>query len=341
MSSPHPSGRIRWAVACLAVAASAALPVATAGAATDAKARVIVQVDGGSSVAAAKARVRAAGGKVTADLSLVNGFAATVPASAADSLEDAAGIHAVTPDSVVEPQKVKADKLKTAFPASVNAPQAWNYTGIEATGKGVGVAVIDTGIAGDLPDFEQIGPSTDSRVVASVVTNPDAKSARDAYGHGTHVAGIIAGNSNERPDGDPLQGKYIGIAPEANLISVKVADDDGNATVLDVIRGLEFVIEHKAEYNIRVVNLSLESAEPGSYKTDPLDAAVEAAWFKGIVVVAAAGNRGSEDNAVSYAPGNDPFVISVGAIDDDGSKADGDDARPKWSSRGKTKVGYN
>ena len=96
-----------------------------------------------------------------------------------------------------------------------------------------------------------------------------------------------------------------------------------------MIRGLEFVVDHKAEYNIRVVNLSLESSTPGSYKTDPLDAAVEAAWFKGIVVVAAAGNRGSQDGAVSYAPGNDPYVITVGAIDDDGSKADGDDAPPE------------
>ncbi len=110
--------------------------------------------------------------------------------------------------------------------------------------------------------------------------------------------------------------------------------------MLDVIRGLEFVVDHKADYNIRVVNLSLESSTPSSYKTDPLDAAVEAAWFKGIVVVAAAGNRGSQNGAVSYAPGNDPFVITVGAIDDDGSKADGDDARPSWSSRGMTKDGY-
>ena len=97
--------------------------------------------------------------------------------------------------------------------------------------------------------------------------------------------------------------------------------------MLDVIRGLQFVVDHKADYNIRVVNLSLEAATPGSYKTDPLDAAVENAWFNGIVVVAAAGNRGSAPDAVSYAPGNDPYVITVGAVDDGKSKADGDDAR--------------
>ncbi len=98
----------------------------------------------------------------------------------------------------------------------------------------------------------------------------------------------------------------MGVAPGANLISIKASDDDGNATVLDVIAGIQFAVDHKADYNIRVLNLSLESSASESYKTDPLDAAVEAAWFKGIFVVAAAGNRGPGDDAVSHAPGNDP-----------------------------------
>ena len=111
-----------------------------------------------------------------------------------------------------------------------------------------------------------------------------------------------------------MRGRYVGIAPDANLISVKVSDDQGEASVLDVIYGLQFVVDNKAAYNIRVVNLSLESTTPGSYKTDPLDAAVEAAWFKGIVVVTAAGNRGTAEDAVSYAPANDPYVIAVPPI---------------------------
>src|SRR6185436_12786007 len=139
---------------------------------------------------------------------------------------------------------------------------------------------------------------------------------------------------------DPLRGRYVGIAPDANLISVKVSDDQGEASVLDVIYGLQFVVDNKAAYNIRVVNLSLESTAPGSYRTDPLDAAVEAAWFKGIVVVTAAGNRGSAEDAVSRAPGNDPYVITVGAYDDQASNADGDDSRPAWSSRGITADGF-
>jgi serine protease AprX len=201
------------------------------------------------------------------------------------------------------------------------------------------VAVIDTGIAGGMPDFRSPGSSA-SRVIASAVTNPDARTPGDTYGHGTHVAGIIAGNGWARSSSDPVRGKYVGIAPDANLVSVKVSDDDGDATVLDVIYGLQFVVDNKAAYNIRVVNLSLESSAPGSYKTDPLDAAVESAWFKGIVVVAAAGNRGSAPDAVSYAPGNDPYAITVGAYDDQASLLDGDDSRPAWSSRGTTADGF-
>jgi serine protease AprX len=172
-----------------------------------------------------------------------------------------------------------------------------------------------------------------------VVTNPDATTATDRYGHGTHVAGILAGNGLNRSATDPLRGKYIGIAPDASLISVKASDDTGAATVLDVIYGLQFVVEHKADYNIRVVNLSLESSQPQSYKTDPLDAAVEAAWLHGIVVVAASGNRGTAPDAVGYAPGNDPFAISVGAVDDQGTKPQKDDKIPAWTSHGTTQDG--
>src|SRR5205807_3596806 len=125
---------------------------------------------------------------------------------------------------------------------------------------------------------------------------------------------IIAGNSTNRPASDPLNGDYAGVAPEANLISIKAADEHGDATVLDVIYGLQFAVDNKDAYNIRVVNLSLESTQAQSYKTDPLDAAAEAAWFNGIVVVAAAGNRGTAPDAVNYAPGNDPYVVSVGGL---------------------------
>jgi serine protease AprX len=211
---------------------------------------------------------------------------------------------------------------------------------MSATGKGVGVAVVDTGIAGDQADFRKSQSDSTSRVIASAVTNPSAKNEGDSYGHGTHIAGIVAGNGNNRATSDPLSGKYVGVAPDANLINVKVSDEKGEATVLDVLYGLQFVIDFKDTYNIRVVNLSLESTQAESYKTDPLDAAAEAAWFNGIVVVAAAGNRGTSSDAVGYAPGNDPYVISVGSVDDQGTKNTLDDSLSSWSSRGTTQDGY-
>ena len=336
MNKPIAPGRIRWAVTCLAIAAAALVP-ATAEA-RDRHVEVIVQMDAGHRAAEGEAAVRAAGGEVTGDLPIINGFAAELTSGAAEALEAADGVKAVTVDNAVKPQGISLTRLQTAYPASVDAPQLWNYS-TNVTGRGVGVAIIDTGVAGGMPDFRATGSSS-SRVVANAVTNPDARTPGDAYGHGTHVAGIIGGNGWNRSLTDPLRGKYVGIAPEANLISVKVSDDQGEASVLDVIYGLQFVVDNKAAYNIRVVNLSLESTAPGSYKTDPLDAAVESAWLKGLVVVAAAGNRGTDADAVQYAPGNDPYAISVGALDDQASQADGDDSRASWSSRGVTQDGF-
>ena len=163
----------------------------------------------------------------------------------------------------------------------------------------------------------------------------------DTYGHGTHVAGIIAGNSDYRSPSDPLRGKFAGVAPDANLVSVKVSDDSGNATVLDVIYGLQFAVDHQKTYNIRVVNMSLDSTTPQSYKLDPLDAAVESAWFHGLVVVVAAGNRGNDPDAVQYAPANDPYVVTVGAVDTNGTVTPRDDVIPGWSSRGTTQDGFD
>ena len=236
--------------------------------------------------------------------------------------------------SIRPPRDLDPSRLETAYPFSVLAPQSWAM----ATGEGVGVAVIDTGIDGALPDFAD--ENGDSRVVAAVVTNPDAKTAADTYGHGTHVAGIIAGDSGRRDVVDPAWAKYIGIAPRANLIAIKASDDEGRGTILDAIYGLQFAVDHKDEFNIRVVNLSLSSTVAESYKTDPLDAAVESAYFHGILVVAAAGNRGAAADATAYAPANDPFALSVGAVDDQGTAERTDDATAEWSSAGVTQDGF-
>ena len=132
----------------------------------------------------------------------------------------------------------------------------------------------------------------------------------------------------------------MGIAPGANLISVKVSDEDGNSDVLDVIYGLQFAVDHKTEHNIRVINLSLSSTVAESYLTDPLDAAVEQAWNAGIVVVAAAGNEGTQEDALTYAPANDPYVISVGSVNDRNTRTVLDDLLSPWSSRGTTQDGF-
>jgi serine protease AprX len=303
----------------------------------DMRVEVIVQLDQGVSRTAAAPLVRELGGKVTRDLHIINAVAAELPAAGAAELASRPEVRAVSPNAGTKPQAI-GDGLATSYNASVQAPHLWNNYG--GSGRGVGVAVVDTGIAGDLPDFRVSATDQRSRVIGSAVIHPDATTATDKYGHGTHVAGIIAGDSRNRDEGDPLKGRYMGVAPKANLVSIKVSDDDGNATVLDVIAGIQFAVDHKADYNIRVLNLSLESTATESYKTDPLDAAVEAAWFKGIFVVAAAGNRGPGGDAVSHAPGNDPYIVSVGAVDDQGTKEIADDVPTSWSSRGTTQDGF-
>jgi serine protease AprX len=298
---------------------------------------VIVQLAPGTTRGQAGPLVQKLGGRVTRDLHIIHAVVATLPAAAARELAARREVRAVSLNGAVKPRW--GETLATSFNQSIQSNQVWSGPGADATGEGIGVAVVDTGIAGDLPDFRSSSTDKTSRVVASAVVNPDAQSAGDSYGHGTHVAGIIAGDSNNRSYGDPLRGRYSGVAPDANLISIKASDEAGNSTVLDVIYGIQFAVDHKDDFNIRVLNLSLESTVAESYKTDPLDAAVESAWLKGIVVVAAAGNRGTDADAVNYAPGNDPYAISVGAVDDQGTKWNSDDRLATWSSRGTTQDG--
>jgi serine protease AprX len=298
---------------------------------------VIVQMTAGAKRTAAAPLIAKLGGRVTRDLHIINAVVAKLPAAGARELAAQPGVRAVSLNGAVK-SSARGEKLSTSFNQSIQAPYLWNTFG--GTGRGVGVAVIDTGIAGDLPDFRTSNSDKRSRVIGSAVVNPDATTAGDRYGHGTHVAGIIAGDSEGRDLGDTKKGRFSGVAPGANLVSIKVSDDDGNTSVLDVIAGIQFAMDHKAEYNIRVMNLSLESTVAESYKTDPLDAAVEAAWFDGIFVVAAAGNRGPGEGNVRYAPGNDPYIVTVGAVDDRGTKEIADDVPATWSSRGTTQDGF-
>jgi serine protease AprX len=283
----------------------------------------------------ADALVATAGGTIVHRLSIIEGVSARMSAAGAMRIAGEPGVRYVSLDA---PVRTSADEGSSTYADTTWAPDTTlttTTTIARPTGKGVTVAVIDTGIAGDQPDF--LGDDGTSRVVASVVLNSAAKTAYDTVGHGTHIAGLIAGNGTRRNDG--LRGKYLGAAPDAKLVSVKVSDDEGNTSVGDVINGLQFVVEYKDQLGIRIANLSLNSSVAEPAATDPLDAAAEVAWMNGITVVASAGNRGTAADAVGYAPGNDPFVISVGASDDQDTRGYGDDVMPGWSSIGRTQSG--
>jgi serine protease AprX len=155
------------------------------------------------------------------------------------------------------------------------------------------------------------------------------------YGHGTHVAGIIGGN------GSASSGTYKGVAPAANLINLKTSDAFGMTYESDVVAAMQWAYNNKAAYNIRVVNLSMNSTVAQSYHTSPLSAAVEILWFNGIVVVVSAGNNGTAAGpSTLYPPANDPFVITVGASEDKGTASLTDDTLAVFSAYGTTGDGF-
>jgi serine protease AprX len=215
--------------------------------------------------------------------------------------------------------------LLTTYPVDTGATRAWSASdGHVETGAKVTVATIDSGI--DVAHTDLSGQ------VLAVNVNRHTQSAADGYGHGTHVAGIINGH-------DPA-GQYLGIAPSASLVSVKVADDSGMANESDLLRGLEWVFLNRDKLKIRALNLSVSTTVPQSYATSPINAAVEHLWRDGVTVVTSAGNLGAAEDAVWYAPGNDPYVITVGCLDENETAAPGDDSLCPISSRGVTLDGF-
>jgi serine protease AprX len=225
----------------------------------------------------------------------------------------------------------------SAYREVVGAEALWQRTGLD--GQGVTVAVVDSGIS-DHIDLHQeannVNQAADSssRIIDSVVFGW-YDTPVDEYAHGSHVAGIIAGNGNAS------KGEYKGIAPGVNLLNVRVSNEYGLTYLSDVIDSLQWIYENKDIYNIRIVNLSLTSTAPESYHTSPLDAAVEILWFNGITVVVAAGNNGTIDGPVTiYPPANDPFVITVGAVEDRGTPGLDDDFVGTFSAYGTTESGF-
>jgi len=290
--------------------------------------RVIVQAHEGAGVLTER-EVARAGGTVTRDLPVINGMAVTLPAAAVAKLSAASGVRAISLDRPVRVQagggSASADSVYRKVVRADDASRA-GYTG-----SGVTVALIDTGIAEVADLAGRVLPITDDITGASspCVNLSGDQGCGDAYGHGTFIAGIIAGS------GAASNGLYKGVAPGANLVSVKIAGRDGSSDVSNVIAGIQWAVSFKDRYGIKVLNLSLGTDGTQSYRTDPLNYAVEKAWESGMAVVVAASNRGPAAGTIAK-PGDDPWVITVGAIDDHGTPGLGDDSVPNFTSRGPT-----
>ena len=327
-------------VAVLAALTAGILPLAGARAAPD----VAVVVQGSADA------VLAVGGTVTTELPIVDGVAARVPADRVDDLRARPGVRAVTPDSRVTvageltPTGDNVETINSVAVREVNADRLW-AEGV--TGKGAVIALVDTGIHPDVPDLhgrtvavergDVTGSLTDfspAEPVPCVDFSGDGDCV-DRYGHGTFMAGLMAGS------GAASQGRYRGVAPDARILSIKIAAPDGSADVSKVLAAIQWVVLFRDKYGIDVLNLSLGTDSRVPYWIDPLNLAVQRAWVSGVTVVVSAGNRGasSEGNPTISKPGDDPFVITLGAVDDRETPAVADDRLPAFASTGPTAHG--
>jgi serine protease AprX len=283
------------------------------------------------------------GGTITLDLGIIDGFAADVPASAIDMISASPFVESVTRDArvhmnddpggygTVDPKPALGSLFNVAH--MMSADDMWE-SGI--SGAGIDVAVLDTGVA----------PVTG--LAGRYVNGPDLSldafgsgtAGLDAFGHGTAMASIIAGRDPGAPENvkdlKEASNKYfVGIAPGARIVNVKIGAFDGASDVSQVIAGIDWVVQHAhdGDRNIRVLNLSFGTDGVQGYLLDPLTYAVEAAWRKGIVVVVSAGNEGVGSPKLNN-PAYDPYVIAAGASDANGTAGTADDFIASFSSRG-------
>lgn len=264
--------------------------------------------------------VESYGGEVTSRLYVIHGVGARLTQQAATALRSTAGITSIFPNAEVQ---ASGAYPATDYPDLTGADEAW-AEGVD--GSGVTVAVVDTGI-GKHPGVKHLVTGWVDFVEGSTNFN-------DPNGHGTHVAGIIA--NTQVGDDD----EWNGMAPGANLVGVRVLNQDGYGTYETVIQGIQWVIDNRAEYNIRVMNLSLLALVHSPYWADPLNQAVMEAWAAGLVVVVAAGNSGPDSLTIGV-PGNVPYVITVGAFTDNYTVYDwNDDYITPFSSVGPTLDGF-
>lgn len=260
------------------------------------------------------------GGSVERELPIVDGFSASIPSDRLEQLRTVPGVANITVNRAVHVSGQLGEGSGTAsavFTDAIRASKAWSQG---YSGQGINVALIDTGVnaTGDLA----------GKVLHAEDFTPEQNNV-DTYGHGTFVAGLIAGQ------GTASNGAVKGVAPGANLVSVKIAGADGSTDLVRLLAALEWVVTFKDAYGIRVLNLSLGTDSTQSYLTDPLDFAIERTWNSGIVVVVAAGNRGTAPGSIAK-PADDPLVITAGAVDDRTTAATSDDTLASFSGVGPT-----
>jgi serine protease AprX len=311
----------------LLAVATAAMAVA-AGAVGTTSARdpgvTVLVSEAGSAGHAAEHAVARLGGHVLRHFSVIDGFAARLPDSAVAALRAVPGVRWVSPDRSLHLEAQYGQDSGVASAVYTDVVRASKTWGMGVTGSGVTVALIDTGVntSGDLA----------GQVVHAEDFTAEQNNA-DSYGHGTFVAGLIDGT------GAGSGGTIKGVAPGAKLVSIKIAGADGTTDVLKVLAALEWIVDYKDVYGIRVVNLSLGFNADQSYLVDPLDFAVERVWNDGIVVVAAAGNGNNAPGSIT-SPGDDPRVITVGSSNDHTTLALSDDNFATFSSIGPTVDGF-
>src|SRR5947208_3544648 len=276
--------------------------------------------------------IREVGAVLKAELGLIKAGLYSIPANRLEHLSKNPNILYISQDRPLA-------SLLNNTAAAVNANTAWTQGW---DGTSISVAVIDSGVSSG-KDFQVSGKSS-SRILHSQAFYGGSKTY-DEYGHGTHVAGIIASNG-ANSTGSQYFYTFKGIAPNVNLINLRALDQNGIGTDSNVISAIQAAVQLKSTYNIRVLNLSLGRPVFESYTLDPLCQAVEAAWKAGIVVVVAGGNYG-RDNLRSTrgygtiaSPGNDPYVITVGAANAKGTATLTDDTIASYSSKGPTPIDH-
>jgi subtilisin family serine protease len=288
--------------------------------------KVIVQLNAKASPELA-ALFRSNGVKIRKRFVNFNTIAAELPAGVVDSLASFPEVEFVSVDS-----KVQSFGGHVAHTTGTDNVRQMGTTTLD--GSGVGIAVLDSGIYQQHVAF--LNPTTNtSRIVVNLDFTGEGRTD-DPYGHGTHVASAAAGN------GMVSSGKYIGIAPRANLLNLRVLNSQGVGNVSSLLAALDWVMSNRTTYNIRVVNMSLGMPAVNSYKYDPVCVASRQLVDAGVVVVAAAGNNGKQSDGTKlygqiHSPGNEPAVLTVGAVDTKGTDYRGDDGIATYSSRGPTR----